>query len=180
MARWAAFEAAAPALAALGRERWDRHGLFLLGTLRRDGTPRISPCEFIVYGGDVWFGMMWQSKKALDLLRDPRFTIHSAIANKDGHDGEFKVYGRASSHDDVAALEAYGAASFAATGWRPSGPFHLFSLDIDQAAFVIFGPEGRAEVERRCAGSATEKPRTFDDGEGSGHTVLHWRVPRAN
>jgi len=39
--------------------------------------------------------MMWRSKKALDLLRDPRIVVHSVTSNKDGTDGDVKIYGRA-------------------------------------------------------------------------------------
>ncbi len=42
---WDAFAAAAPALAVLGLERFDRKGMALVGTLRRDGWPRITPVE---------------------------------------------------------------------------------------------------------------------------------------
>ena len=42
---WARFTEATPELAELGRERFARHDLCLVGTLRRDGSPRISPCE---------------------------------------------------------------------------------------------------------------------------------------
>ena len=49
----------------------------MLGTLRADGSPRISPCEVDLVDGRLCFGMMWQSHKALDLLRDPRLAVHS-------------------------------------------------------------------------------------------------------
>jgi hypothetical protein len=40
---WGALEAAAPEIARLGRERLHAAGVALLGTLRRDGSPRITP-----------------------------------------------------------------------------------------------------------------------------------------
>ena len=43
--RWGEFAAAAPALASFLRERLSATGILLLGTLRADGWPRISPCE---------------------------------------------------------------------------------------------------------------------------------------
>ena len=45
MVAWADFAAAAPELAARGRERIEAHELILLGTIKSDGSPRISPVE---------------------------------------------------------------------------------------------------------------------------------------
>ncbi len=67
---WAAFAAVSPELAELGWERLDRHELCMLGTLRLSGWPRISPGELDRVGGELMLGIMWQSPKARDLLRD--------------------------------------------------------------------------------------------------------------
>src|SRR5207237_6827688 len=91
---WDAFAEEAPELARLGRERFERTGVCLIGTLRADGSPRISPIEPYVVRGELLLGMMWQSRKARDLLRDPRIVVHSAVSNKDGTEGDFKLYGR--------------------------------------------------------------------------------------
>ncbi|HEY8492219.1 MAG TPA: pyridoxamine 5'-phosphate oxidase family protein, partial [Dehalococcoidia bacterium] len=92
---WQEFEAAAPALARLGRERMEGPRLVLVGTIRKDGTPRISPVEPLILAGRLYLGMMWRSTKALDLLRDPRCLVHSIITGKEGTEGEFKLRGRA-------------------------------------------------------------------------------------
>jgi hypothetical protein len=42
---WEEFKCDAQELAALGEERFERTGLVLLGTLRKDGWPRINPVE---------------------------------------------------------------------------------------------------------------------------------------
>jgi hypothetical protein len=55
----------------------------LLGTIRADGWARISPCEAYLVDGDLMLGMMWRSRKALDLLRDPRLTIVTPQADRD-------------------------------------------------------------------------------------------------
>ena len=39
---WAEFAEAAPELAEFGRERLEKHDLLLLGTIRNDGSARIS------------------------------------------------------------------------------------------------------------------------------------------
>lgn len=61
---WSSFASEAPELAELGRQRFDTAGLALVGTLRRDGRPRISPLEPLIAHGELFLGMMWQSKKA--------------------------------------------------------------------------------------------------------------------
>ena len=94
---WEEFRLHAPKLAGLGEERFERSGLILLGTLRKNGWPRISPVEAYITDGHLYLGMMWQSLKALDLLRDPRCTVHSVVSKPDGSEGEFKVYGYARS-----------------------------------------------------------------------------------
>ena len=42
---WTQFKESAPDLAKLAEERFQRHGLVLVGTLRRNGWPRISLVE---------------------------------------------------------------------------------------------------------------------------------------
>jgi len=60
----------------------------MLGTIRADGRPRLSPCEVDLAGGRVLFGMMWQSPKARDLLRDARLTVHSVPSDKTNAGGD--------------------------------------------------------------------------------------------
>ena len=45
--------------------------------------------------GELQLGMMWRSRKALDLMRDARCAVHSTTCDKDGSEGDFKVYGTA-------------------------------------------------------------------------------------
>jgi len=136
--RWEEFQRSNPELAALGRERFDRTGLMLLGTLRKNGWPRISPVEPLITDGQLYLGMMWQSRKALDLLRDPRCTVHSTISNRAGTEGEFKLYGYAVDVQDLEARRRYGDALYQKIQVRPEGDeYHLFSLDIESAAFVM-------------------------------------------
>jgi hypothetical protein len=167
MATWAEFEAAAPDLAQLGRERFERTEVLLLGTIRMDGTARISPCEFLFLDDLLMLGMMWQSKKALDLLRDPRCTVHSTISNKDGKEGEFKIRGRAIDVVDPELRERNGKLAFEKTGWRPPEPYHLFSIAIESAAFVQYSGEGHQTVILwREGGKVTERLRQWT---GSGY-----------
>jgi hypothetical protein len=139
---WSEFATAAPELARLGEERLEKWGLCLVGSIRKDGTPRISPVEPLITDGKLYLGMMWRSKKALDLLRDPRCLIHSVISDKAGTEGEFKLRGRALEITDLDERERYCAALYEKIGWRPEEPeFHVFGLDIEHAAYQYFEGE---------------------------------------
>ncbi len=85
---WAEFAREAPELARLGEQRFRQSGLVLVGTIRRDGAPRISPVEPLIADGQLYLGMMWQSRKALDLLRDPRCLVQSTVRDREDTAGE--------------------------------------------------------------------------------------------
>jgi hypothetical protein len=158
---WESFAESAPELAALGRDLFDRTGVCLLGTLRRDGSPRISPCEPYVVDGELMLGMMWRSRKALDLLRDPRLVVHSAQCDREGADGDFKLYGRVWNVADPPARQRYADALEAKIDWRPPEPYHLYAVDIESAGFIRFGKEPRAL--RWTAGGGFERIRHPDE-----------------
>lgn len=140
--RWREFAAAAPELAALGEERLRARELCLVGTLRKNGYPRISPVEPEFVDDELMLGMMWRSPKAVDLLRDPRLVVHSVVSDRMGTEGDFKLYGRAVDVQDAARRERYRAAIKARIDWEPDEPnYHLFAVDVDAAGFVVFGDE---------------------------------------
>lgn len=136
MTSWAEFAEAAPELARFGEERFEGPGFIFLGTTRTDGWPRVTPVESLICDGGLYLGMMWQSMKALDLLRDARCLLHSAVADRTGSEGEFKLRGRAMDVTDEEERERYCVALEAKIGWRPDGPFHLFAIDIVDAAKI--------------------------------------------
>jgi hypothetical protein len=129
---WQEFEDAAPPLAAAGRIRLEG-GVALLGTLRRDGSPRISPVEPIFGGGELIFGLMRSAKNA-DLERDARCVVHSSVSDPNGTEGEFKLYGRAVLVRDAAARDA-------SQGWwksYPANQSNVYWLAISSAALVAW------------------------------------------
>ncbi|MGH9122523.1 MAG: pyridoxamine 5'-phosphate oxidase family protein [Acidimicrobiales bacterium] len=159
MAGWKVLEAEASELAAKGRARLESTGLSLVGTLRRDGSPRITPVEPLLVDGELYLGMMWQSQKAKDLLRDPRCVVHSTVLDKSGSEGDFKAYGNALPVDEATERDAYCAAMRALTGWAPEGErWHLFRLDIQQVAwFQAVPPEGHDILVWRPGGPAEKR-----------------------
>jgi Pyridoxamine 5'-phosphate oxidase len=136
---WGWFVESAGILAVKGEELLRSTGLCLVGTIRADGWPRISPCEVILDEGELMLGMMWRSRKALDLLRDPRLVVHSAQCDPKASHGDFKVYGRAREIPDD---------GIDPTRPRPS---HLFAVEIESAGYISFGRDRevmRWDVER--------------------------------
>ena len=134
---WQKFAEQDPELAALGETRFGSTGLALVGTLRRDGWPRISPVEPFVVEGQLYLGMMWRSRKALDLIRDPRCVVHSTVSDRRGTEGEFKVYGRAVEITELEERRRFAEAVFAAIGHRPEEPeFHCFAISIESVAYT--------------------------------------------
>lgn len=140
--RWAEFAAAAPELASLGEERLRRHELCLVGTLRKNGFPRISPVEPDFAADELLLGMMLRSPKALDLLRDPRCVVHNVVSDRAGTGGDFKLYGRAVDVPDPAVRRLYRETIYARIGWAPTEPnYHLFAVDVESAGYVVFGEQ---------------------------------------
>jgi hypothetical protein len=152
---WSELADAQPRLAGLGHRRLLDQGVVLVGTIRADGTPRLSPVEPFVLDGVLWLSMLWRSTKAADLRRDPRILVHSVITSRDGGEGEFKIRGRAMAEHDRGVQSRYAAAVAAALRWNPEpGRDPLFAVDIDQAAFI-----------------------RYDDATGDQHGAL-WPPPR--
>jgi Pyridoxamine 5'-phosphate oxidase len=152
---WSELERRQPGLAGLGRRRLLEPGVVLVATIRGDGTPRISPVEPFVLDGVLWLSMLWQSRKAADLLRDPRILVHSVATSRDGGEGEFKIRGTARAEHDPDRWRRYAAAVSASLGWNPEpGRFHLFAVAIEEVTFI-----------------------RYDDATGDQH-VARWPPPR--
>lgn len=157
--KWGDLEAAAPEIAEGGKERLEQARVVLLGTLRRDGSPRISPVEPFVNQGHLVFGAMSWSAKARDLLRDPRCVLHSAVSGPDSGEGELKLYGRAIEADEDVRNSCVGA------WWveRPADAATVFALEIERAVFVSWDHEGGRMTVRRWSQQrgATETTRSY-------------------
>jgi Pyridoxamine 5'-phosphate oxidase len=170
--RWSEFEDAQPRLAEVGRRRLIDPGVVLVVTIRRDGTPRLSPVEPLLLDGELWLSMMLGSTKANDLARDPRVLVHSVVTSRDGGEGEFKVRGVVRAETDPAVQGRYSAVVAENLGWRPvPGEFHLFAVDLrdvtvvryDEATgdqFVTRWPNGGEFVRRGRSATTLGPPET--------------------
>ena len=139
MATWGEFATAAPRIAETFVRRHAVTGhLCLLGTLRPDGFPRISPMEPQFFEGTLWIGGMPGTAKFRDLLRDPRFTLHTATVDAHVGDGDAKVWGTVADVHDPALHARYADDLFARTGFDLRGRRfdHFFAADLVGAAAV--------------------------------------------
>jgi hypothetical protein len=130
MVRWAEMSAEVPEFAARARAAFERNRHMTLATVRRDGSPRISGTEIQFDDGDVFVGMMLRSRKALDLLRDPRIAIHGPTADPPENNkewiGEAKLAGR--------------AVEIPSDGPEPDA--HSFRIDVEEVVLVHLNDAG--------------------------------------
>ena len=132
--KWEEFEAGAPELAVLARREFEQHGMALVGTLRKDGSPRISCVLPFVLDGELYLGMMWQSRKAVDLMRDPRLVLHNPISSNRGDEVEVSLQGRAAEVQDPEVRRRYIENL---SEWE-GRDFHLFSVDIQSVGLIRY------------------------------------------
>ena len=173
--RWSEMEHSQPRLAELGRRRLLAPGVVLVVTIRRDGSARLSPVEPFLMDGDLWLSMMWQSRKAADLLRDPRVLVHNVITNRDGGEGEFKLRGTAQAETDQPTQERYATEVGQQLGWHPQpGRFHLFRIDIHEVTFIRYDdatgdqhvalwPRGDEFIRRGTSATSVGAPEPIRD-----------------
>jgi Pyridoxamine 5'-phosphate oxidase len=149
VATWGEVTAAAPELAGAVQRSFDGHIHKTLATLRADGSPRISGIEASFREGNLWLGMMPDSRKARDLQRDPRFALHSATVDPELAGGDAKVGGRAVEVTDRATFEWFVGEEREAKGEAPPEPFHLFRCDIDEVVLITLAgdPPDRLVIE---------------------------------
>lgn len=122
MLTWDEFTHAAPRIAAIFTRRHTATGsLCMLGTLRPDGFPRVSPMEPRMFEGQLVVGGMPGTAKFRDLLRDPRFTLHTATVDTHVGDGDAKVWGTVEDVQDEALHARYAENLFAGTGFDLRG-----------------------------------------------------------
>lgn len=125
---WAAFEAAAPDLAAEGRRLLRRGSgdAGFLATVRGAAAPRIHPVSVGIVGGGLYVFVL-PSAKRTDLETDGRFALH---AHQDAAaPGEFSVRGYAVLVED----EATRAGVAAVWPFDVDATYALFELRLEAA-----------------------------------------------
>jgi len=152
--RWAELERGAPDLASIGREEFARSGMALVGTVRKDGSPRISNVEPVIADGELYLGMMWWSRKAVDLLRDARLVLRNAVCTNEGTEVELILRGTAVERRDEGSRRKYLQASDASWG---QARFHLFVVAIESVALIRYSG-GQQQVKIWPEGTEFTRP----------------------
>jgi len=116
-----------------------------VATSSRHGAPRrlarISGTEAAFVDADLWIGSMWQAGKARDLQRDPRFALHSDSDDPPAWTGDAKLSGVVQEITDPERVRAINGAAGA-----PTGPSHLFRLDLREVSSVGLHEAGKELV----------------------------------
>ncbi|MER5554420.1 pyridoxamine 5'-phosphate oxidase family protein [Streptomyces sp. NPDC002793] len=121
---WQAFRTAEPAFAVTVQKRFQQYRHHVLATLRVDGSPRVTGLEVNFRMDTLWLGMMPNSRKALDLRRDPRFALQANPGpDAEMADGDVRVSGRAVEVTDDAVRARF------AEEVTPPEPYLLFRAD---------------------------------------------------
>ncbi len=104
MLAWEEFEKSAPEMARFGAQRMSERVMYI-GTVRKDGYPRVHPFTPFVSSGHLFAFMEPTSPKGHDLQRDGRYVIHSLVKDMNGSDGEFSITGKARLVEDAATRD---------------------------------------------------------------------------
>lgn len=132
---WADFRTAEPDFADTVRRRFEQYKHHVLATLRKDGSPRVTGLEVEFRLGEPFLGMMPNSRKALDLFRDPRFAVQANPGpDAEMADGDVRICGRAVEVTDPEVLARFIGEV------KPPEPFHLFRVELTEV--VRIGLEG--------------------------------------
>jgi len=79
----------------------------LIGTLRKDGSPRISSVEPDFVAGKLIARDDVESRKALDILRDPRLRGPQRPRDRMNSGGDVKIYGKGVDVSDEGLRRQY-------------------------------------------------------------------------
>ncbi len=139
MATWQEFADEAPGIAEIFVRRHAATGnLCMLGTLRADGYPRISPVEPRIFEDQLVVVGMPNTTKFDDLGRDPRFCLHTATVDTYVSEGDVKLWAEAHNHQDKWLHRRFADDLFAESGFDLRGeefdPFYV--ADITGASSV--------------------------------------------
>jgi hypothetical protein len=161
MASWGSFAAAAPAIAAKGHELFYQYGVGMgfLGTVRRDGGPRVHPiCPILT--DDALFALIIPGPKREDLRRDPRYALHCLTSEPPRHDDAFYLAGTVNEVIDAPTWDRVVQQFLAERGMGSPWP------GFEAQTLVEFAIE-------RCLLTLTSPEESLP----SGHTV--WHAPEA-
>ncbi len=158
MTSWKHFSVSEPELAGRARALLTSTTNGVLGTIRADGSPRLSGIDPFFADGELWIGSMPGARKGDDLKRDARVALHGipweSRRIKDGAadpgDGDVKLTGRAVLLADAAEQAALMAWFKDERGLEPPGEADLFRIE-PEAVVVIAVADDQLVVDRWSA-----------------------------
>jgi hypothetical protein len=157
MLTWGDFSQQRPDLASAGQAilyQFGGVGLAFLGTVRRDGAPRVHPIAPLLHAGGL-YGFLVPSPKLADLRRDARYALHTYPRPND--EDAFYLTGQVRFIVDPAARAGLCAAY---TAERPA-----LALALEEQTIVEF-------LIHSCL-----LTRTTGHGDPNPHHTI-WRAPR--
>lgn len=146
---WEEFREQAPRVSGVFERRHRATGnLCLLGTVRADGSPRISPIEPRVFEGLLVLAGMPDTRKFHDLARDPRFCLHTATADPMVGDGDAKLFGTVTDLPDPDLHTRFLRHLFEESGFDARGETfdHFFVAERLTSASAVELVDGRLEI----------------------------------
>lgn len=138
----------------------------VIGTLTRDGTPRLSGADAHFHERDLYLWSMPGARKGADLRRDPRVAVHSipwdSRMPRDGAAdvglADAKVTGRAELVTDAATYASFRTWLSRVRGSEQPDDWDLFRVDLSAVA-VVFVDDGRLAVDHWSAGGGRSTTR---------------------
>ncbi|MGH3174281.1 MAG: pyridoxamine 5'-phosphate oxidase family protein [Streptosporangiaceae bacterium] len=137
----------------------------VLGTLRHDGSPRLSGIDCYIGDGRLCIASAPGTLKGRDLRRDPRMSLHSIPWDSrqlrpeadDPGAADAKVSGRARRLTDAVTMEAIHRSLAGEGAAEPPEAFELFEVDIDSVA-VMFPEDSRLVVDQWSSTGGRNRP----------------------
>jgi len=157
MAAWKSFASAQPEMAGRAAAVLGSSINAVLGTVRADGSPRLSGIDPFFASGELWIGSMPGARKGDDLRRDARLALHSipwesrrlganvTTANgphdskkssADPEEADVKVAGRGILLEDPDEHAQLMAWFLAERGFEPPEPSDLFRIDLTSVVVI--------------------------------------------
>lgn len=133
---WSKLESQSPEIAEFGKTRLHNKVAYL-GTIRKDGSPRVHPFTPIIGEGHFFIFMEPTSPKGHDLRRDGRYAVHCSVTDTSGESGEVIVTGRAKFIEDPDAR----ALAVKISPYKPAERYILFEFEVERVLVTEY-PEG--------------------------------------
>ena len=133
MSSWKDFVQSEPEMAQFGKNRFLKEVAYL-GTIRKNGYPRVHPVTPILSPDNLFLFMEPTSPKGKDLIRNGLYSLHSLIIKPSGEEGEFWIRGTAQKiENEKLRSEAIENATY-----NPADRYILFQLLIEEAGGTVY------------------------------------------